>query len=966
MKDVIPYSLLILLLLVCSNPVFAQADCGVPQTESEGSFSMKELRDLTISDGVERVLGSTVTPKVIPAIIIHVYPEDDQIGTGTHLSDAELLAGLETLNDNLAGINCIGEQRGRDSKFTVKLATRTSNGLPTSGLFKVSDPYAHFPPGGFTYNLIPDLLSAQQGINLGELFNPQEVLQIFIFDGICPQGPDMGGCTFYGGIASIPTEKDQGYNRTMIRTDQWYDRTAACKTSSTPVHEIYHTLGMRSHIGANGAGCENSLCKYQGDGICDTPPQDAQLGANTCSTDADDETPFKTLFVDTTDAVQNYMNASSSGDPLLRSEFTLGQIERMHEGIVRLRPALLDANTYLFDDTACGQTVSALLNPPFNKYGIIGQSLDLTFEDGVNVDRIAWYYNGLVVGNNPTLTYRPIQVDLNPRITLYVQNDEGCGRYYHTSIPVYRLSNRRVDLGLQSPICEVDFSFAYTVTDHVGGNWYIDDVLTSSSQLRITELPVGTSVVRYEVVVGDEIYRTEQQVMKSSIDPLIFESQNSNFCGGGQRAEVELFAIEPNVFFELSNKRGDFSFGDSQISTQGLAYGQLNLGITSTNGSCNLPITHEPFFGERFRIDTTYDCVSGLLELSVEPEDTTFNYPPNTQYYWFHHGTPVGTTSSIFITEPGYYEVKVTEPEGCGNSRWFNVPDAYPYLPVIDAGPDQTMFLGDTINLQGDLVDVKYENAFVWRTRDGDYGGENELAQRVTAPGIYTLEAWNSMSGCRSQDTTIVSLGGAVVREITVCAGDTLYGFWRSGTYVVEFNNPLTGVVDSIVQLELTVLAPLNLSATVEPSVGMSDGSISVQPVNGQAPYTYLWSTGDTTATIIDLDPGDYSLLVTDALGCQGTFIYEVELIVSTFESGDYGLWLSSNPASAKTQTSFSYRLPSREAQVVIVDAVGRQLESGKLKSEEGVFDFSLSSPGVYTIHLWNQHWRVSKQLLIQ
>ncbi|MBK9012932.1 MAG: T9SS type A sorting domain-containing protein [Saprospiraceae bacterium] len=37
------------------------------------------------------------------------------------------------------------------------------------------------------------------------------------------------------------------------------------------------------------------------------------------------------------------------------------------------------------------------------------------------------------------------------------------------------------------------------------------------------------------------------------------------------------------------------------------------------------------------------------------------------------------------------------------------------------------------------------------------------------------------------------------------------------------------------------------------------------------APYTYLWNTGGTTATITGLAPGNYSVIVTDAQGCGAT-----------------------------------------------------------------------------------------------
>jgi len=46
-------------------------------------------------------------------------------------------------------------------------------------------------------------------------------------------------------------------------------------------------------------------------------------------------------------------------------------------------------------------------------------------------------------------------------------------------------------------------------------------------------------------------------------------------------------------------------------------------------------------------------------------------------------------------------------------------------------------------------------------------------------------------------------------------------------------------------------------------------GSITISPSGGTAPYSLLWNTGDTTATIINLAYGNYSCTITDAAGCS-------------------------------------------------------------------------------------------------
>lgn len=48
---------------------------------------------------------------------------------------------------------------------------------------------------------------------------------------------------------------------------------------------------------------------------------------------------------------------------------------------------------------------------------------------------------------------------------------------------------------------------------------------------------------------------------------------------------------------------------------------------------------------------------------------------------------------------------------------------------------------------------------------------------------------------------------------------------------------------------------------------GLNNGAARANPSGGTAPYTYAWSTGATTQTIIGLAPGTYTVTVTDALG---------------------------------------------------------------------------------------------------
>ncbi|WP_175437542.1 SprB repeat-containing protein, partial [Crocinitomix algicola] len=57
---------------------------------------------------------------------------------------------------------------------------------------------------------------------------------------------------------------------------------------------------------------------------------------------------------------------------------------------------------------------------------------------------------------------------------------------------------------------------------------------------------------------------------------------------------------------------------------------------------------------------------------------------------------------------------------------------------------------------------------------------------------------------------------------------------------------------------------------------GSSTGSATVSVLGGTAPYTYLWSNGETAATAADLTAGVYTVTVTDANGCESTAEVEI------------------------------------------------------------------------------------------
>ncbi len=104
-----------------------------------------------------------------------------------------------------------------------------------------------------------------------------------------------------------------------------------------------------------------------------------------------------------------------------------------------------------------------------------------------------------------------------------------------------------------------------------------------------------------------------------------------------------------------------------------------------------------------------------------------------------------------------------------------------------------------------------------------------------------------------------------------------------AGNYQVTIEDE-NGCLDSV---SVSIAEPnelvLNPDSVPESMLGANDGEASVAPEGGTSPYSYMWSTLESTDTIRNLSPSNYSVTVTDAHNCSMT----VTVIVG---SGDCAL----------------------------------------------------------------------------
>jgi gliding motility-associated-like protein len=97
----------------------------------------------------------------------------------------------------------------------------------------------------------------------------------------------------------------------------------------------------------------------------------------------------------------------------------------------------------------------------------------------------------------------------------------------------------------------------------------------------------------------------------------------------------------------------------------------------------------------------------------------------------------------------------------------------------------------------------------------------------------------------------------------------------------------ITGACGNSDTISLTVLPSPTAYATAtdESCINKADGSATVSGSGGTAPYTFLWETSETTGNISGLTPGQYSVILTDANGCQDVDTVNVLAATSSCET---------------------------------------------------------------------------------
>lgn len=334
--------------------------------------------------------------------------------------------------------------------------------------------------------------------------------------------------------------------------------------------------------------------------------------------------------------------------------------------------------------------------------------------------------------------------------------------------------------------------------------------------------------------------------------------------------------------------------GQTTQDISGLAPGSYTVTVTDVNG-CNSNLTiliTQPAVLTATETHTNVTCFglnNGTIDVTVNGGTTPYTY------LWSPGGQ---TTQDLFGLAAGTYSVVITDANGCTTSI-NNIVITQPSsaLSVSISGSSNVTCFGlcngtATVSASGGNGPYTY----LWTPG-------NQTTQTATGlcPNIYNATVTDA-NGCSASATVtiiepadlVASASGTDASCNGVCDGSAIATqtggtspftyFWLPSGPATNINNALCAGTYQVVVTDFngcddtaTVVinqpAPITYTSSTTPVLcdGACNGTATVNPNGGQAPYTFAWNTTpvQTTQTATGLCIGIYTVTITDANNCS-------------------------------------------------------------------------------------------------
>lgn len=331
--------------------------------------------------------------------------------------------------------------------------------------------------------------------------------------------------------------------------------------------------------------------------------------------------------------------------------------------------------------------------------------------------------------------------------------------------------------------------------------------------------------------------------------------------------------------------------------------------VTPTSGTCigttfSITITVNPAINPN--VVVTNNSCFGVNTASITTAITggiAFSSGSPYQITWTGPNGFTSLTSSISNIAPGNYSITIADAGGCPFSNTYTITEPADIVIAVDSENDITCFNSANGSVDITVTGGTGNYVYTWTKNNNPYASTQDISN--LSPGTYTVSV-TDVNNCGPKTATftiteppllVVNLVsqtnvlcfGAATGAITVnVVGGTLgagYNFsWTGPNGYTSATQNLTNIFAGTYNLIVTDSngCQKNLTVTITQSTdiiiaftttpitcyGANNASLTVTLSGGNSQYQYQWSNLATTLVQTNLSAGNYTITVTDNVGC--------------------------------------------------------------------------------------------------
>ena len=451
-----------------------------------------------------------------------------------------------------------------------------------------------------------------------------------------------------------------------------------------------------------------------------------------------------------------------------------------------------------------------------------------------------------------------------------------------------------------------------TATINVSGGTGPYTYLWDDGNAQTTAMAINLTSGNYNVNITDANGCTDagSAVVNNTTGPVVSLSAGNVLCNGDNDGQASASVSGGQLpYTYLWDDPGT----QTTAAAMGLTAGTYSLTVTDGSGCQvfdNIAVAEPGAFSTSLTIvDATCGSADGQASVSVG------GATPPYSYVWNDPGAQ--TTASATGLMANTYQVIITDANGCAANDTAMIADASG--PIVNIVPNNVICFGGSNGMAATSVSggtAPY--TYLW----DDANTQNAAIATGLSAGSYTLVVTDG-TGCVTTETT-------------------------------------------------TLGEPAELVATTNSTdapPGGCTGTADVSASGGTPPYTYLWSSGQTTTSLTFLCPGIYTATVTDANGCVTNSTTTVDAIIGVVENNlNTAMLVYPNPSTGKVFVEVKGVL-SGAIEITVTSITGQLVFSELFDVNNGhtIIELQLSgnARGFYTVMIkHNTQFTVEKLVL--